>query len=600
MAEVKKENPAIAIPDFLTVRELAELMDASPIEVIKELMANGIMASINQQIDYDTAAIVAAEMGFEPTPEVVEVEDEVVSPEEAQVWRKFHEDEDPDKLVNRPPVVTMLGHVDHGKTSLLDKIRATSVQEGEAGGITQHIGAYQIERNGRKITFLDTPGHEAFTAMRARGAQGADIAVLVVAADDGVMPQTREAINHARAAGVPIVVAMNKMDRQQARPEAVMQQLADEGLVPDEWDGDTLVVPVSATTGDGLDDLLEAILLVADDSFIKANPAGKTAGTVLESEMDRSRGVMVTLLVQNGTLHRGDTVLAGTAHGRLKAMFDERGEQVDEAGPSTPILVMGLDEAPPAGTLFEVVKNDKIARGLAEKLQAATETGGPAQTAITLEELYARFKAGEAKELNLIVKVDVQGSLEPIVSSLEKLRVEEDDSELKVNIIATDIGNVTESDIMLASASDAIIIAFGVDVDGAARRRADSEGIEIRSYDIIYHLIEDVEQALEGLLEPVYEDRAIGTAEVRQVFQIPRAGKVAGSYVREGEIRRGADARVIRDHKIIHEGKISALKRFQEDVREVRTGFECGINVSNFDDFKEGDIIQCTVSERVR
>ena len=474
------------------------------------------------------------------------------------------------------------------------------MQEGEAGGITQHIGAYQVDRNGRKITFLDTPGHEAFTAMRARGAQGADIAVLVVAADDGVMPQTREAINHARAAGVPIVVALNKIDRQQARPEAVMQQLADEGLVPDEWDGDTLVVPVSAVSGEGLDDLLEAILLVADDSFIKANPAGHTAGTVLESEMDHSRGVMTTLLVQNGTLHRGDTVLAGTAHGRIKAMFDERGEQVEEAGPSTPTLIMGLDEAPPAGTLFEVVKNDKVARELADERRDVEETGGTARTAMTLEELYARFKAGEAKELNLIVKADVQGSLEPIVTSLEKLRVEEDDAELKVNIIHADIGNVTESDIMLASASDAIIVAFGVGVDGAAKRRADSEGIEIRSYDIIYHLIEDVEQALEGLLEPVYEDRAIGTAEVRQVFQIPRAGKVAGSYVREGEIRRGADARVIRDHKIIHEGKISALKRFQEDVREVRTGFECGINVSNFDDFQEGDIIQCTVSERVR
>ena len=600
MAEVKRENQVIEIPEFLTVRELAESMDASPIEVIKELMANGIMASINQQIDYETAAIVAAEMGFEPVPEKVEVEVEEISPEEAQVWRKFYKDEKPEDLVNRPPVVTMLGHVDHGKTSLLDKIRATHVQEGEAGGITQHIGAYQVERNGRKITFLDTPGHEAFTAMRARGAQGADIAVLVVAADDGVMPQTREAINHARAAGVPVVVAMNKMDRQQARPEAVMQQLADEGLVPDEWDGDTLVVPVSATTGDGLDDLLEAILLVADDSFIKANPAGITAGTVLESEMDRSRGVMATLLVQNGTLRQGDTVLAGVAHGRIKAMFNEHGDPVKEAGPSTPVVIMGLDDAPPAGTLFELAANDKVAREIAADRRAAAERGGQPRTAMSLEELYARFKAGEAKELNLIIKADVQGSLEPIVTSLEKLRIEEDDSELKVNIIHTDIGNINESDIMLASASDAIVVAFGVGIDGAARRRADSEGIEVRSYEIIYHLIEDVEQALEGLLEPVYEDRVIGTAEVRQVFQIPRAGKVAGSYIREGEIRRGADARVIRDHKIVHEGKVSALKRFQEDVREVRTGFECGINISNFDDFREGDIIQCTVSERVR
>jgi len=593
------EQRKVTIPDFVTVRELVELMEASPIDVIKELMANGIMASINQQVDYETAAIVAAEMGFEPQPEAaVEVAVEA-KPEEMQAWRRFYKDEKLEDMVDRPPVVTVLGHVDHGKTSLLDRIRHQNVQAGEAGGITQHIGAYQVEHEGRIITFLDTPGHEAFTAMRARGAQGADIAVLVVAADDGVMPQTREAYNHATAAGVPIVVALNKMDRAQARPEAVKQQLADLGLVPDEWGGSTLVVPVSARTGEGIDDLLEAILLVADETFIKDNPKGKPAGTVLESEVGRSRGVMATLLVQNGTLKRGDVVLAGTAYGRIKAMFDEFGKQVKEAGPSTPVRVMGLNEARPAGTLWETVANEKEARAIAAQRAEEAAAAVQARQPMTLEELYARFKAGETKELTLIIKADVQGSIEPIVQSLERLKVTEDEKELKVNIIASDIGDVSESDVMLASASDAIIIGFNVGVDNAARRRADSEGVEIRTYDVIYKLIEDVEAALEGLLEPVYEDRVIGTAEVRQVFNIPRVGKVAGSYMREGEARRDAQARIIRAHKVIHKGKVASLKRFQEDVREVRTGFEFGLNVEGFTDFQEGDIVQFTVRERV-
>lgn len=593
------EQRRVTIPDFLTVRELADLMGASPIDVIKELMANGIMASINQQIDYETAAIVAGEMGFEPQPEAVEEEEAALKPEEAQVWRRFYKDEKPENMVDRPPVITVLGHVDHGKTSLLDYIRRQNVQAGEAGGITQHIGAYQVERDGRKITFLDTPGHEAFTAMRARGAQGADVAVLVVAADDGVMPQTREAYNHANAAGVPIIVALNKMDRAQARPEVVKQQLSELGLVPDEWGGSTLVVPVSAKTGEGVDDLLEAILLVADDAFIKANPKGRTAGTVLESELERSRGVMTTLLVQNGTLHRGETILAGESYGRIKAMFDETGAQVKEAGPSTPVQVMGLNEAPPAGTLFEVVESEKVARSIVDERASAAETGHEERQPFTLEDLYARYKAGEAKELNLIIKADVQGSIEPIVQSLERLTIEEEDHELSVNIIASDIGNVNESDVMLASASDAIIIGFQVGIDGAARRRADSEGVEIRTYEIIYKLIEDVQAALEGLLEPVYEDKVIGTAEVRQVFTIPRVGKVAGCFMREGEGRRDAQARVIRDHRLIHKGKVSSLKRFQEDVREVRTGFEFGLNVEGFTDFKEGDTIQFTTRQRV-
>jgi translation initiation factor IF-2 len=594
------EQKILEIPDYISVRDLAELMNGSPIEVIKTLMNNGIMASINQQIDYETAAIVATEMGFEPQPVAHEVEQTAVKQEDFQVWRHFYDEEREENLVVRPPVVTILGHVDHGKTSLLDKIRETNVQEGEAGGITQHIGAYQVEVEGRKITFLDTPGHEAFTAMRARGAQGADIAILVVAADDGVMPQTREAINHAQAAGVPILVALNKMDRAQARPEQVKQQLADLGLVPDEWDGDTIVVPVSARSGEGIEDLLEAILLVADDTHIKANPGGKTAGTVLEASLDRARGAMATLLIQNGTLYKGDTVLAGTCYGRIKAMFNENGEPVTEAGPSTPVRIMGLNEPPQAGVLFEVVKNEKEARAIAAERIAAAQKPEVQRAAFTLEDLYARFQAGEAKELNLIIKADVQGSLEPIVNSLEKLRIMEDGHELTVKILHTDIGNITDSDVMLASASGAIIIGFDVDVEPAAQRRADSEGVEIRKYNIIYHLIDDVQQALEGMLEPVYEERVIGVAEVRQVFRIPKLGLIAGSYVVEGEARRDAQGRVMRNGKILHTGNISSLKRFQEDVREVRTGFECGINVSGFDDFQEGDQIQFIVRERVR
>jgi translation initiation factor IF-2 len=574
-------------------------MGASPIEVIKNLMGNGVMAGINQQIDFDTAAIVASEMGFEPSPEVTEAE--APTPGVAgPAWRLFYDGEDPLSLATRPPVITILGHVDHGKTSLLDRIRETNVAAGEAGGITQHIGAYQIEYKGRKITFLDTPGHEAFTAMRARGAQGADIAVLVVAADDGVMPQTREAISHAKAAGVPIIVALNKIDRDNANPDRVKQQLSDVGLVPDDWDGDTMVVPVSARTGEGLEDLVEAILLVADETDIKANPAGKTAGTILESEMDRFRGVMTTLLVQNGTLRSGDVVLAGSAHGRIKAMFNEKGGEIAEAGPSTPARAMGLNEPPEAGTLFEVVQNDKIARLLAAERATTQDESRRQRSPLSLEELYARFQAGEAKELNLIVKADVQGSLEPIVSSLGRLSVMEEGRDLKVNIIHADIGTISESDVMLASASSAIIVGFQVDVDTAARRRADSEHVEIRLYNVIYNLIDEVEQALEGLLEPVYEDKVIGAAEVRNVFKISKVGTIAGCYIREGEARRSARVRVIRNHQMIHEGAVSSLKRFQEDVRDVRTGFECGVGIDNFSDFQEGDIIQFLVRERVR
>ena len=594
------EHDVVLLPEFLTVRELADLTEASPIDIIKTLMNNGIMASINQQIDYETAAIVAAEMGFEPHPEVDRGLDSLEDEAGRGAWRQFYETEDPELLELRPPVVTILGHVDHGKTSLLDRIRETDVQAGEDGGITQHIGAYQIAHEGRKVTFLDTPGHEAFTAMRARGAQGADIAVLVVAVDDGVMPQTREAINHAKAAQVPIVVALNKIDRDNANPDLVKQQLAELELVPDEWDGDTIMVPVSAQTGEGIEDLVEAILLIAEDTEIVANPEGLAAGTVVEAEMDRFRGVMTTLLVQNGTLNRGDTVLAGSAYGRIKAMFNEAGEEIEVAYPSMPVQIMGLNEIPEAGTLFELVDSEKQARSIVDdRNQSQARPASQAQP-LSLEDLYRRFQAGEAKELTMIVKADVQGSLEPIVQSLEDVSVVENDGELTVNIIHSDIGNISESDVDLAAASGAVIAGFQVDVDTAGRRRADNEGVEIRLYKIIYHLIEDVEQALEGLLEPVYEDRVIGTAEVREVFNISRVGQVAGSYIRDGEARRNARARVLREHQVLHEGSVSSLKRFQEDVREVRTGFECGIGVDGFNSFKTGDTIQFTIRERVR
>ncbi len=591
-----KEKQIFEIPDFVTVRELAELIGASPIDVMKQLINNGIMASINQQIDYDTAAIVVEELGYEAKPVAADEEEESSTTDLPQ-WRHFYDGQDPSKLAPRPPIVTILGHVDHGKTSLLDVIRAAHVQEGEAGGITQHIGAYQVEHTGRKITFLDTPGHEAFTAMRARGAQGADIAVLVVAADDGVMPTTREAIAHARAAQLPIVVAMNKMDRPNANPELVKRQLADLELVPDEWDGDTLVVPVSAKERTGLEDLLEAILLVTDDTRIVANPDAPAAGTVIEGRVDRARGVVATLLVQNGTLHQGDIVVAGKSHGRIRAMFDENGNRLKSAGPSRPVSVTGLDEAPEPGDIFEAVSSDKEARGItAERREAQQVANRRGPQAMTLDEIFEQFQAGEAKELNIVLKTDVQGSLEPIVNSLTELR----DSDIKVRILQAEVGNISESDIMLASASNAIVLGFNVRIDTGAQAMAESTGVDIRLYNIIYKLIEDIELALHGLLEPVYEDAVIGRAEVRAVFRVPRQGFIAGCFISDGEAKRNAQARVVRQGKVLIEGaNVSSLKRFEEDVREVRTGFECGVGIANFNDFKEGDVIEFTVRRRV-
>jgi len=582
----------LELPGSIVVRDLAQMIDTSPIDVIKKLMSNGVMASINQTVDFDTAAIVVAEYGFDAVLEVIkeEAKEEVG---EVPLWRQLIADENENTLEVRAPVVTILGHVDHGKTSLLDAIRQTNVAEGEAGGITQHIGAYQVEMKGRTISFLDTPGHAAFTAMRARGAQGADIVILVVAADDGVMPQTKEAIAHARAARVPIVVALNKIDKTNANPEHVRQQLAEQDLVPDEWGGETMIIPVSAKQKKGIDDLLEAVLLVADNTDIRANPEGKTLGSVIEAELDKSKGTIATLLVQNGTLQSGDIVVAGTAYGRLRAMFDFRGQSVEKAGPSTPVSVMGFNEVPTAGDLFHVVASDKEAREIvAQRIEEAKQKSKAGKKA-SLEDLFAAYQAGEAKELSLIIKADVQGSLDPIMSEVEKLG----QGEIGVNVLYAETGNIGENDIMLASASHAIVIGFNVQADVAARRLAEKEGISIRLYNIIYRLTEDVEKALKGMLEPEIVEKEIGRAEVLAVFPISRIGKIAGCRVREGELRRNAKVRMMRGEDMVFEGEMSSLKHEKENVNEIRTGRECGVGLKNFHDIHVGDILICYVME---
>ncbi|MFQ5942144.1 MAG: translation initiation factor IF-2 [Anaerolineales bacterium] len=585
----------IEIPDTLTVRDLAERIDASPIDVIKHLMANGVMANINQQIDFDTAAIVIAEFGFEA--QALEPTEAEASEEAAELprWRRMLDDEDPEKLVDRAPVVTILGHVDHGKTTLLDAIRQEEVAAGEAGGITQHIGAYQIAHNGRPITFLDTPGHAAFTAMRARGAQGADIAVLVVAADDGVMPQTREALAHANAARVPIVVALNKVDRPNANPDKVKQELADVGLIPDEWEGETMVVPVSAKQGSGIEDLLEAILLVADSTEIRADPEGKVLGTVIEGELDKTKGVLATLLVQNGTLHGGDVVIAGNAQGRIRAMFDYQGSAIKEAAPSTPVSVLGLSDVPQAGELFTLVASEREAKAIIKARQDEVTAAPGGSAAMTLDQVFEAFQAGETKELRLVVKADVQGSLEPIINSLEELNV----ADIRINVLHSATGNIGEDDVMLAAASGAIVIGFNVTPDQSARLAAEKEKVDIRLYDVIYRLTEDIEMALKGMLEPEKRVVDLGQAEVLEIFRIPKVGKIAGCRVLEGEIRRNARMRVIRDEENLHEGPIASLKHEKENVREIREGFECGIALKGFEAFKKGDRLVAFIEETV-
>jgi translation initiation factor IF-2 len=583
----------IELPASIVIRDLAQKVEKSPIEIIKKLMSNGVMAGINQAVDFDTAAIVVAEYGFDAVPEAKE---EIKKEETGEVplWRRLIADEDASKLMVRPPVVTILGHVDHGKTSLLDAIRQTDVAAGEAGGITQHIGAYQVEKKGRTITFLDTPGHAAFTAMRARGAQGADIVILVVAADDGVMPQTKEAIAHAKAARVPIIVALNKIDKPNANPERVKQQLAEFELVPDEWGGNTMVIPVSAKQKQGIDDLLEAILLVADNMNIRANPSGKVIGTVIEAEVDKSRGTIATLLVQNGTLEVGDIVVAGKSYGRMKAITDYRGKPIKKAPPSTPVSVMGLNDVPAAGDLFQVVASEREARAIVAERLNAEKSQVQARKKVSLEDLFASVQSGDAKELQLIVKADVQGSLEPILLELEKLGK----GEIGINVLYAETGNIGENDVMLASASKAIIIGFNVQADVSARRLAESEGVSIRLYDIIYRLTEDIEKALKGMLEPEIVEKVIGRATVLAVFPASKLGRVAGCRVTEGELRRNAKVRLFRGADLVYEGEMASLRHEKEDVREIRTGFECGVGFKNFNDIQVGDLLICYVLEK--
>jgi translation initiation factor IF-2 len=582
----------IELPTSIVIRDLAQKIEKSPIDLIKKLMSNGVMATINQAVDFDTAAIVVAEYGLEAVPEVVE--EVVVETGEVPLWRQMIAGEDQARLTNRPPVITILGHVDHGKTSLLDVIRQTNVAAGEAGGITQHIGAYQVEHKGRTITFLDTPGHAAFTQMRARGAQGADIVVLVVAADDGVMPQTREAIAHAKAARVPIVVALNKIDKANANPEHVKQQLAEQELVPDEWGGNTMVIPVSAKQKQGIEDLLEAILLVADNTSIKANPNGKVIGTVIEAELDKTKGTVATFLVQNGTLEAGDIVVAGTAHGRLRALSDYKGKPVRKVGPSTPVSVMGLNDVPSAGDLFEVVVSEKEARLMVAERLAVAKSQAQAKKKVSLEDLFSSVQTGEAKELNLIVKADVQGSLDPIVSELNKLG----EGEIGIKVLYAETGNIGDNDVMLASASNAIIIGFNVQVDVSARRMAEKEGVDIRLYEIIYRMTEDIEKALKGMLEPETKEQIIGRAQVLAVFSASKFGKVAGCRVTEGELRRNAKVRLYRGADIVYEGDMGSLRHEKEDVKEVRQGFECGVGFKNFNDIQVGDQLVCYTVEK--
>ncbi|MDE2854342.1 MAG: translation initiation factor IF-2 [Chloroflexota bacterium] len=602
MAEASK---IVLVPDYLTVRELAELIDSSPIDVMKTLISNGIMASINQQIDFDTAAIVVEELGFSAqsaSAVAAAHEEEKRAEQREEKWSAMYAGEAPEALARRPPIITILGHVDHGKTTLLDTIRKTAVAEGEAGGITQHIGAYQAQHAGHTITFLDTPGHEAFTAMRARGAQGADIAILVVAADDGVMPTTREALDHARAANVPLVVAITKVDRANANPDLVKQQLADLDLIPDDWDGSTIMVPVNSLAGEGVEDLLEALVLVADENQIVANPKGRLRGSVIEAEVDRSKGTMATLLVMNGTMQRGDAIVAGTAYGRIKAMFDSAGKVVKRADPSTPVAVLGLDSPPAPGVMFEITVNEKTARRVAEdrrEAERARDVDGQVQPSMTLEDFLQQFQTGAAKELSIILKTDVQGSIQPITDELVNIS-ERNEEGIAVRVLRQEVGRITESDVMLASASKAIIFGFNVSVDIAAQASADVQGVEIRRYNIIYKLFEDIELALHGMLEPKFVNRVIGESEVLQTFRIPRSGVIAGSIIRKGEARRNAKARVKRGDKTIHNNvSVSSLKRFQDDVREVRTGFECGIGLDGVSDFEEGDVIEFFVRERV-
>lgn len=575
------------------MKELSDLLRLSPVDVIKELIKSGVMASINQVIDFDTAAIVAHDLGFEPE---AAAHAEIAAAAEPAEGPAPIEEEESENLQPRAPVVTFMGHVDHGKTSLLDVIRETDVAGGEAGGMTQHIGAYQVKVKEQRITFLDTPGHEAFTAMRARGGRVADIAILVVAADDGVMPQTIEAIDHAKAAGVPIIVALNKIDLPQANLDRVKQQLAEHSLVLEEWGGDVICVPVSAKTKEGIESLLENILVVAEVADLKANPDRPARGVVVEAGMDTSRGPMATVLVQKGTLHQGDMVIVGETFGRVKAMFNEHARRIKSAGPSSPAKVLGISSVPAAGEVVTAAPDERTARTVVTERRRRREAAAFREhRSLSLDTLFGEISAGKIKELNIILKTDVQGSIEPIRNSLERLSTEE----VHVKTIHSGSGSITESDVLLALASKGIIIGFNTRPEPGALRQAEVEGVDIHHYSIIYELVEDVEKALKGLHEPVFKDAVDGHVEVRQVFKISRQGNIAGCFVRDGTVTRSLLVRVTRSGEVIAESDISSLRRFKDDVREVQAGYECGITLTNFDAFQEGDVLEFYHRERV-
>ena len=584
----KKQQLKVMIPDEINVGELAARMKKSAGEVIKRLIKLGVFASVSDIIDYDTAALVAMEFGCKVEKEVV------VSVEERLI--DDHEDSE-SELVGRAPVVVVMGHVDHGKTSLLDYIRHANVASGEAGGITQHIGAYTVEINGSPITFLDTPGHEAFTSMRARGAMVTDIAILVVAADDGIMPQTIESINHAKAAGIPLVVAINKMDTVGANPERIKQQLTEYDIVPEEWGGDTIICPISAKTGDGIDNLLENLVVLAEIQELKANPNRAAKGAVIEARLDKGRGPIMTVLVQNGTLKLGDIIIAGTAVGRVRTMINDKGQRISEAGPSVPVEISGMSEVPSAGDTFNAVDDERMARELVEerKTQQKNAAFGLGKK-VSLEDLFSQIQAGEMKTLNIIVKADVQGSAEAVKSSLEKIT----NDEVRVKVIHSGVGAINESDVMLAATSGAIIVGFNVRPDNAARDSAARANVDMRMYRVIYDCINEIEAAMKGMLAPKFEEVIIGHAEVRETYKVSKVGTVTGCYVLDGKIQRGCSVRVLRDNIVIHEGELASLRRFKDDVKEVASGYECGMQIEKFNDIKVGDIIECFVMEQIK
>ena len=583
----KKQQLKVEIPDEISVGELASRMKKTASEVIKQLFKLGVFASVSDVIDYDTAALVAMELGCKVEKEViVTVEERLIDD---------HEDK-PEDLLPRAPVVVVMGHVDHGKTSLLDYIRHANVVSGEAGGITQHIGAYTVEINGSPITFLDTPGHEAFTSMRARGAMVTDIAILVVAADDGIMPQTIESINHAKAANIPVVVAINKMDTVGANPDRIKQQLTEYDLVPEEWGGDTIVCPISAKTGMGIDNLLENLVVLAEVQELKANPNRAAKGTVIEARLDKGRGPIMTVLVQNGTLKAGDIIIAGTAVGRVRTMINDKGQRVTVAGPSTPVEISGLSEVPSAGDVFNAVADERMARELAEERrvqQMNNSMGGTKK--VSLEDIFSQIKSGEMKTLNIIVKADVQGSAEAVKSSLEKIS----NDEVRVKVIHSAVGAINESDVMLAATSGAIIVGFNVRPDNAARDSAARSNVDMRMYRVIYDCINEIEAAMKGMLAPQFKEVIIGHAEVRETYKVSKVGTVCGCYCTDGKIQRGCEVRVLRDNIVIHEGELASLRRFKDDVKEVASGYECGMQVEKFNDIKIGDVIECFVMEQI-